>query len=225
MAGFTNPTRLAAVKRVFGPTCHAEPTRSSAAEHYVWKDDTAIPDTRFELGSKAIRRASSTDWERVRELAENGDFRGIPADVAIRYYGNLRRLHADAIRPTRVERTVSVFWGDTGTGKSRRAWEEAGDSAYPKDPRTKFWDGYRGQEHVVIDEFRGGIDICHLLRWLDRYPVCVEVKGSSTVFHATRIWITSNIRPDEWYPGLDLETLKALKRRLTEVIHFIAPMA
>jgi len=35
-------------------------------------------------------------------------------------------------------------------------------------------DGYRGQEHVVFDEFRGGIDISHVLRWFDRYPVIVE---------------------------------------------------
>lgn len=113
-----------------------------------------------------------------------------------------------------------MFWGATGTGKSRRAWDEAGLSAYPKDPRTKFWDGYRGQENVVIDEFRGAIDISHMLRWLDRYPVIVEVKGSATVLSAKKIWITSNISPDDWYPDLDAETKAALRRRFQQVIHF-----
>jgi len=113
-----------------------------------------------------------------------------------------------------------VFWGRSGSGKSRRAWEEAGLDAYPKDPRTKFWCGYRGQVNVVIDEFRGGIDIGHLLRWLDRYPVIVEIKGSSTVLSAERIWITSNIPPESWYPDVDAETMVALKRRL-KVIHFV----
>jgi hypothetical protein len=107
-----------------------------------------------------------------------------------------------------------VYWGHTGTGKSRRAWDEAGIGAYPKDPRSKFWDGYRNHEHVVIDEFRGGIDISHILRWFDRYPVVVEVKGSSVVLSATHIWITSNIDPRQWYPELDEETLAALLRRL-----------
>lgn len=91
--------------------------------------------------------------------------------------------------------------------------------AYPKDPRTKFWDGYNGQEHVVIDEFRGGIDISHVLRWFDRYPVIVEVKGSSTVLRAKHIWITSNISPMEWYPTLDADTMEAFLNRLT-VTHF-----
>lgn len=82
------------------------------------------------------------------------------------------------------------------------------------DPCTKFWDGYYGQQNVVIDEFRGSIGISHILRWLDRYPVIVEIKGSSTVLQATTIWITSNLSPNVWYPDIDAETLAALRRRL-----------
>jgi len=62
----------------------------------------------------------------------------------------IRTIAADFAEPAGMERTVVVFCGRTGTGKSRRAWEEAGLGAYPKDPRTKFWDGYRDQSHVVI---------------------------------------------------------------------------
>jgi len=118
-----------------------------------------------------------------------------------------------------MERRVDVFWGRTGTGKSRRAWNEAGFGAYPKDPRTKFWDGYREQEHVVIDEFRGDIDISHVLRWFDRYPVIVEVKGGSVSFVAKRIWITSNVDPRDWFPNVCQETKNALIRRLN-ITHF-----
>jgi len=67
---------------------------------------------------------------------------------------------------------------------------------------------------VVIDEFRGDIDISHLLRWLDRYPVVVEIKGSSTPLVAEKIWITSNLHPTAWYPNLDPLTYAALERRL-----------
>lgn len=102
-------------------------------------------------------------------------------------------------------------------GKSRLAWEEAGMDAYPKDPRTKFWCGYRDHEHVVIDEFRGGIDIAHMLRWLDRYPVIVEVKGGAQVLKAKKVWITSNLEPKFWYPDADAATVDALMRRLNIV--------
>ena len=122
------------------------------------------------------------------------------------------------------ERQVFVFWGPTGTGKSRLAWQEAGIDAYPKAPTSKFWDGYQGHENVVIDEFTGQIDITHLLRWFDRYPVCVETKGSGTVLKAKRIWLTSNIDPREWYPTAPKSQQDALKRRFTMVKHFPMPI-
>jgi len=112
-----------------------------------------------------------------------------------------------------------VFWGRTGTGKSYRAWHEAGLDAYVKDPRTKWWCSYKGQENVVLDEFRGAIDVSHLLRWLDCYPVLVEIKGGSRPLLARKIWITSNLDPRLWYSDLDQETLDALLRRLN-ITHF-----
>lgn len=60
----------------------------------------------------------------------------------------------------------------------------------------------------------GAIDIGHMLRWMDRYPVIVEIKGSSVVLKATTIWLTSNLHPREWYPGLDAATFDALCRRM-----------
>lgn len=143
----------------------------------------------------------------------------IPPDILIRCYNQLRRIEQDYLVPSPVEREVVCYWGRTGSGKSRRAWEEAGLSAYPKDPLTKFWCGYRSHQFVVIDEYRGGISIGHLLRWLDRYPVIIENKGGATCLVATKIWITSNIPPQDWYPELDEETKAALRRRMT-VTHF-----
>lgn len=52
-----------------------------------------------------------------------------------------------------IERVVQVYWGTTGTGKSHRAWAEAGITAYPKDPLSKFWDGYRGIISKVYFKF------------------------------------------------------------------------
>jgi len=134
-------------------------------------------------------------------------------------YSAIKRIHQDNLQPIALERSIHVFWGRTRTGKSRRAWSEAGLDAFPKNSRSKFWDGYSGQKHVVIDEFRGSIDISHILNWFDRYPVIVETKGSSTVLAADTIWVTSNIPPQSWYPDLDKETMDALLERLN-IVHF-----
>lgn len=212
--------RLGGIKSIFGNSVHAEPTRSVAAEDYVWKENTRVDGTAFELGERPFKRNSTTDWDAVRTSAIAGRLDDIPPDVFIRCYNQLRRIESDYVAPTRMERTVHVFHGTTGTGKSRRAWHEAGDDCYTKDPRTKFWDGYRGQENVIIDEFRGAIDIAHMLRWLDRYPVRVECKGSTHVLQARVIWITSNLHPRDWYPDLDQRSYDALRRRLTNVTEF-----
>ena len=198
-----------------------EPTHTEGAAEYVWKEDTRIEGTQFEFGLDPALGGLKTDWALVRSAAQAGNLESpdIPDHVFVQTYSALRRIATDYMRPSFVMRTTTVIWGKTGLGKSRCAWEQAGIDAYPKDPNSKFWCGYRGQQNVVIDEFRGGVNINHLLRWLDRYPVIVEIKGGAHVFKAECIWITSNLSPDEWYPNEDSDTIDALKRRLNTVIH------
>jgi len=205
---------LAGVRSIFAPVSgHFELTRSALAEAYVWKQDTRVGEP-FEYGARPLRRNSATDWNQIKDLAIAGRLSEVPADIFVRYYRTLVCISADFSQPVAAERSAKVFWGRTGSGKSRKAWEEAGDQAYSKDPRTKFWCGYRDQKNIVVDEFRGAIDISHLLRWLDRYPVNVEIKGSSKPLCAISFWFTSNIHPEFWYPDLDRATFDALSRRL-----------
>lgn len=214
VATFKAKVSLRGVKAVFGDSCHGELSRSSAANAYCWKEESSIPGTRFELGSFSFNHSSKTDWELVWTAAKSGDFEKVPPHCRVVNYGALRRISSDYSRSVGMERQCFCFWGTTGTGKSRRAWDEAGMDAYCKDPRTKFWCGYQMEKNVVIDEFRGGIDIAHLLRWLDRYPVRVEIKGSSVPLVAEKVWITSNLEPRYWYPDCDQATVDALMRRL-----------
>lgn len=211
---FKRKQSLRFVQRFFGGGCHCELSRSSAADEYVWKEDTRVEGSQFEFGIKPVRRNNPIDWDKVWDEAKANNISAIQACVRVQHYRTLRAIASDFSQPTGIERVCYVFFGPTGTGKSRRAWLEAGFQAYPKDPRSKFWDGYQNQDHVVIDEFRGGIDVSHMLRWLDRYPVRVEIKGASTCLTARRIWITSNLHPNQWYPGLDSDTYEALLRRL-----------
>lgn len=221
VVAFSRTVRLGGVREVYGAV-HAELCKSDAADEYVWKEDTAVAETRFELGAKALKKNSKRDWDVIRETAKTGNLEAIDAGTFVCHYRTLRAIATDYLQAPAQERKVNVYWGQTGTGKSRRAWDEAGLAAYPKDSRSKFWCGYQGQENVVIDEFRGGIDIAHILRWFDRYPVIVEVKGGAVALRAKTIWITSNLEPKAWFPDADAETISALLRRL-DVTHFQAP--
>lgn len=83
------------------------------------------------------------------------------------------------------------------------------------DIRTPWFDGYQGEERVIIDECgQGMMDINFLKRLLDRYPVMVPIKGGSTAWRAKSIILTSNLPIEEWYPCARKEDIDALKRRL-----------
>lgn len=209
--------RVSGIRKIFPG--HIELSRSSAIEQYVQKSDTGVDGTYFEFGKKPHSAKRGIDWSAVKRAAKSGSFEEIPSYAYISFYNSLRSIARDNLQPVGIERTIWVFWGKSGTGKSHSAWEQAGRDAYPKDPNTKFWDGYNGHEHVVIDEYRGGISISHVLRWFDKYPTIVEVKGSSVPLKARTIWVTSNLNPRDWYKDLDSDTQDALLRRLN-IIHF-----
>lgn len=219
---FQRRVRIRSLQETFGGEGHFELTRSAAAGDYVWKDDTSVAGTRFELGQKPLDRSKPSDWEQVWGFASRGELGSIPPDIRVRCYQTLRTISRDHMVAQPMERTCFVYWGETGTGKSRKAWDLAGWDAYPKDPNTKFWDGYQQHKNVVIDEFRGIISISNMLRWLDRYPVCVEIKGSAVPLVATTIWITSNVNPRDWYKDIDNATKEALLRRLI-ITQFVFP--
>lgn len=207
--------------RFFGKSSHVELSKSRESSEYVWKEDTAVEGTRFEFGVMPICRNSRTDWELVWVSAQEGNLQAVPANIRTVHFRTLQRIASTYDRPRDLDadREVFVYYGTTRTGKSRRARAES-INAFSKMPNTKFWCGYQGEEDIILDEFRGEIGICHLLRWFDRYGLRVETKGGFVTMKARRFWITSNLPPERWYPEVDQETFAALKARFTKVIHF-----
>lgn len=113
-----------------------------------------------------------------------------------------------------------VLWGPPGTGKSREAYALDKGAYWLHRPagQTCYWDGYHGQETVVIDEFFGWLPHGMMCRLCDRYPMQVEFKGGATPFLAKKIIITSNVHPMEWWPKVGLG---AMLRRMTHPLGFI----
>lgn len=123
---------------------------------------------------------------------------------------------------------VRWYWGKTGTGKSRRAREEASTiegGVYVWELDDKGWqDRYMGQRAVVIDDFRGGISFSALLRLLDGYPTSVPRRGKAPApFLATDIWITSSVFPRDIFSRelVGDERFEQLERRVTLFEEFL----
>jgi hypothetical protein len=119
---------------------------------------------------------------------------------------------------------VLWYYGPTGTGKTKTAYEEA-RSAYEDDDiyfamdTAQWFDGYDAQKVVIIDDMRKDFIKFHLLlKLLDRYPYRVQTKGSTRQFLAERIVITAPYRPEEMYDNR--EDIHQLLRRIDTVKEF-----
>lgn len=125
---------------------------------------------------------------------------------------------------------VRWYWGPTGLGKSRSAMQEAlaiSPMVYRHSWEDKgWWDRYRGEKAVILDEFRCQIPFHQLLTWLDGYEISMPRRGRPPrPFLATDIWITSSKHPRDCYDKEKLgEDVSQLLRRITTVTEFVAPL-
>ena len=144
----------------------------------------------------------------------------------IKYHRGIGALKMHLQTPRDFLTTCEVFWGPTGSGKSRACSEAAdSDDVYWLSNEmcrnsTSWWDGYDGQTTVVLDDFYCWLPLNTMLRMLDRYPYLVQTKGGARHFLAKRVLITSNSDPAEWYrnvSGPAAHAVHALRRRIQKV--------
>lgn len=108
---------------------------------------------------------------------------------------------------------VNVLYGATGTGKTRLAMVE---SEYKIEGfNLKWWDGYEGEKCILIDEFANQIPITELLNILDGYQLRLPIKGGHTYALWNKVYITTNLNFDEWYPSAKKMHKLALLRRIS----------
>lgn len=215
--------RFKAAKTLLGERAHIERARGSDSDNrkYCTKGGDYIEDgspqqqgQRNDLANCAQAIAKGFSLKRVAEE--------FPTQY-IRYERGIR-AYRDIICPPPERSTktiVSVCVGKPGTGKSHFCREQtlkSGEETYYK-PRGDWWDGYRQQPNVVIDDFYGWIKYDELLKICDKYPYRVPVKGSFEVFNSTRIYITSNSYVSDWYKFEGFEQ-DAILRRLNDYLYF-----
>lgn len=198
------------------PRAHFEVRRGTAEEaaDYCKKDGDF-----FESGDLGGRPGRRTDLELVKtridagasevEISEELFATWVVHHKAFERYRRLKLPKRDWVM------NVEVVHGPTGTGKSRYAiGEHPGCFVWGKD---EGWNGYTGQEVVVLDDFNGvdDMDLRSLLKLLDRYPLKLRVLYGTVEFCSRTIIITSHHSPEAWaYPP---ERLPEILRRVVQV--------
>lgn len=230
---FRENKRLAALKKLDG-RAHWEQTRGSAqqAAAYCRKGSgTSAEPANFDgwefgelpLGGIDGGAAVAEKWSIARRAACAGNFDEIPDNIFVTHYSNLVRISERYVkRPEDLKGTTGMWiYGQPGCGKSYVARSFCNDNFYVKSI-NKWWDGYGGEERVVIDDVSSNHKWLgdSLKIWLDQYAFRGEMKGGGVWMRPKLIVITSNFKPDEIWEGVELA---AITRRI-RIVEFNANM-
>lgn len=214
------------------PRAHIERVRSfKAAETYCTKEKTRVRGP-YKYGTPP-RQGTRTDLENLAKQVLEGTSleeiaRNAPAHY-VKYHNGLKALKSDTA-PHRTQKPTTVWiWGKTGVGKTRYVIDKHGaENVYIKDG-TKWWNGYNGEEAILIDDFDGKWDFRDFLRLLDRYKYQGEYKGGYVKINSPYIYITCEFEPEHVYRKYDADddkednNLQQVLRRLDKIIHIKTP--
>lgn len=213
--------RLGALKEAMGePTIHLEIAKEWAkVKAYCRKAETRV-DGPWEWGTDTQGRRSDLAGpcqmvlagKRERDVAEQHP------EVYVKYFKGLQQLQRILKKPEPREKRVALFWGATGSGKTRMVYDNSEpDQLYNVFcTKSPWFDGYTGQRIALLDECGPGMmNINIFKRILDRYPMEVPVKGGAVQWNPEVIVLTSNDPLEEWYPTASRDNMNAIRRRLT----------
>jgi len=212
------------------PRAHIEQAKGDSAANFRYCtkggdyfEDGDKPASNKEKGQKG-GAVNACRYKTARQAAQSGDVADIPDDLYTRHYKFYEReaKRARLADSATLAPAARHYWlhGLTGTGKSyaaRNVGKHLGFRTYIKDPQSKWWDGYDGEEIVVIDDFdkyqvkQGG----DMKRYLDIYPFPAQTKGGMLFIRPKVIIITSNYKLEEIWE--DDGTIGPLRRRLNSI--------
>lgn len=201
------------------PRAHLEKRRGTAqqAADYCKKEGDYVESGK--LSQPGRRNDIHEMYAKVKEKKTDYEIQEAHPEAYARYYKALDRMRYNcAIQDNQYQPVeVLVFVGDAGTGKTKAAYEVDPGLYHQSIGESLWWDGYQGQETVLLDDFYGNIKYGLLLQLLDGYRFNLPIKGGFTWKQWKRVIITSNKDPKDWYrQGLT----PALERRLSETRHF-----
>jgi hypothetical protein len=198
---FKKTMRLKAAQTEIGHKgAHMETRRGTAKQAYDYctKNDTAV-DNWWEFGEiSKTEQGKRSDLDALAQLAMEGkrmsEVDKIMPGVMMKYDRNFARMRERHRKPRMFKTKVTVYWGATGIGKSRKVFEDAGEDFYSQ--RAYWWDGYEGQKVTVLDEIKNDSnDREFWLALFDRYPLKVPIKGSMAEFTSEHIIVSTCARP------------------------------
>ncbi len=228
---FKDKITMANVKKMM-PRAHLEVMRGTPeqASEYCKKDGEYIEcgtlPRNQQYNSMKLKKENFTKMIKAAKEDKFDDIMEIDPVAYVQNYHAFKRIKQDNPQKKQdLNDTCGIWlWGETGIGKSRKARADYED-IYDK-PCNKWWDGYKGETSILIDDFDKNHKVLghHLKRWGDRYSFPAEQKGTTVQIRPQRIIVTSNYSIEDIFYE-DEALIGALKRRYkqTQMIQAFAP--
>lgn len=225
------------------PGAHIEAVKTSVSRciAYCKKNETRVSGTEpFEHGTPPIQgsRSDLKPYDDYCQKLYNGliSMADVAAENPALYGLHFKKFQevktAGDQKRAQASRKVDVivFWGDSRAGKTSEAIQietvqkRTFYILHVDDPKSPpWWDGYDGQDTVIINDFYGQVPLSNVLQWCDGHGnLRVRVKGSHKFATFTRIYFTSNRHYSEWqWPGAHTaEEIASFRNRITKVVQF-----
>lgn len=217
---FNQQTSMSQARKLFGQNrAHVEIMKGTPEQSAVYCSKQKLF---LERGPRPIEKGkeAKAKLDGMVSMIKEGKsdreiFEANPA-MYLRYRSSLgaaKSLYAGLVKRAPLE--VYWLWGETGAGKSYRAESEAADDGRRlyRQNGSQWWDGYDGDELVIIDDLEETTPFRNLLKITDVYNHLVGTKGSHQYLRAQRMWITASFPPSKIDQGGQLE------RRMTKIVN------
>jgi hypothetical protein len=142
--------------------------------------------------------------------------------LAVRYHRGIERAQQALQRPEPDQDplTTTILFGPPGTGKTSAVGIVDADRyrvPVPTQGARVWFDGYRGQRTMLIDEYRGWIGWDLLKTLTDPWTPAesLDTKGSNWPNYVRAVYICSNVHPLRWHPRQTVASYRQLVRRVT----------
>ncbi|ROP74415.1 hypothetical protein [Curtobacterium sp. PhB115] len=223
--------RFSTLRKLF-PKGHYTPARETRIQcvRYCTKETSRVGE-QLNLGQLnfAVKQGKRTDLD---SYAEQIMIEGKSADEviwddarAVKFEKQLNSLQLIRDRKTwgNVFREVEVHYihGGTRTGKTSALYETYGYEGIFRVPNWRNpFDGYKGEDIVVLDEYNTSVAMVDMLKILEGYPLELAARFSDKTAKFTKVFIVSNLRVSQQHRTLQEEhpeQWEAFKARLTSV--------
>ena len=237
-----NQMRFGQIKNIF-PTAHIDYCRGSTQENRDYirkegkhkgtdKEETNLPDTFEEFGEcPQEQQGKRNDLEALYGMIKDGlsDYDILESHPSYMLQMNKIEHCRQVVREEEFKNkfrdlTVEYWFGDTGLGKTRTVMERYGyENVYRVTDYKYPFDGYKGQDVLVFEEFYNSIRIQEMLTYLDGYPLDLPCRYANKTACYTKVYILSNVPFDEQYREIfrdNRKTFDAFCRRISCIKEF-----